>query len=174
MITENNIPDYYTILEVTQNASLEEIKKSYRRLALKYHPDVNKNNNDSSYFIKINEAYEILSNDQKRKFYDQLFNSSFQKNNYKDFFDWVDHARQKAYNYSKMSFDDFVKILNISRLIAALIISSPILILIYGSVFFCIFVIPILAFINAKYMASIFWLIFGIIIFYSSKKIFIK
>jgi curved DNA-binding protein CbpA len=57
------LKDYYTILEVPPSATLEEVKKAYRRLALLYHPD--KNNNDmyaSAQFAEIKEAYEILSN----------------------------------------------------------------------------------------------------------------
>lgn len=63
--------DFYTILEVDPTASHKEIKKSYRRLALKYHPDRNLNNKDNEkLFIDINEAYHILSNEEFRKNYD--------------------------------------------------------------------------------------------------------
>lgn len=63
--------DFYTILEVDPTASRKEIKKSYRRLALKYHPDRNLNNKDNEkLFIDINEAYHILSNEEFRKNYD--------------------------------------------------------------------------------------------------------
>ena len=60
--------DYYNILEVDRNATGEEIKKSYRRLAVKYHPDKNPGTEDK--FKDIAEAYEILSNPEKRKKYD--------------------------------------------------------------------------------------------------------
>lgn len=63
--------DYYEILGVSRDASEEELKKSYRRLALKYHPDKNQGNKESEEkFKEINEAYEVLSDPQKRKSYD--------------------------------------------------------------------------------------------------------
>lgn len=62
--------DYYKILGVTKNASDEEIKKAYRRLAHKYHPD--KPDGDEKMFKKINEAYQVLSNKEKRAQYDRF------------------------------------------------------------------------------------------------------
>lgn len=59
----------YEILNVSSNASFEEITKSYRKLALKYHPDVVGNNSTLEEFKKIVEAYEILSDPQKRAIY---------------------------------------------------------------------------------------------------------
>lgn len=65
------MPNYYEILGVSAEATMEEIKKSFRNLALKYHPDKNKNSEESKQkFMKIVEAYEVLSNDQARKTYD--------------------------------------------------------------------------------------------------------
>jgi DnaJ-class molecular chaperone len=65
------VPSYYEILEVTPEATADDIKKSFRKLALKYHPDKNKNSEESKQkFMKIVEAYEVLSNDQSRKQYD--------------------------------------------------------------------------------------------------------
>lgn len=61
--------DYYTILGVSKNASKEEIKKAYRALAHKYHPD--KHGGDEKKFKEINEAYHVLSDDKKRAQYDQ-------------------------------------------------------------------------------------------------------
>mgnify|MGYP006136595557 CR=1 FL=1 len=60
--------DYYKILEVDKECEKEDIKKSYRKMALKYHPD--KNNGDDSKFKELAEAYEILSDGNKRRQYD--------------------------------------------------------------------------------------------------------
>lgn len=65
--------DYYKILGVTKNASREEIKKAYRRLAVKYHPDKNRGDKQAEErFKEIGEAYEVLKDPEKRKKYDQL------------------------------------------------------------------------------------------------------
>jgi len=66
-----NGKDYYKILGVSKDASTEEIKKAYRKLAQKYHPDKNPNNKEAEErFKEIAEAYEVLSNEEKRKQYD--------------------------------------------------------------------------------------------------------
>ncbi len=65
--------DYYKILEVSKDASQEEIKKSFRKLAIKYHPDKNPNNKEAEEKFKlINEANEVLSDPVKRKKYNEL------------------------------------------------------------------------------------------------------
>jgi curved DNA-binding protein len=64
--------DYYKILGISKNATQEEIKKAYRKLARKHHPDLNPNNkNAKSNFQQINEANEVLSDPEKRKKFDQ-------------------------------------------------------------------------------------------------------
>jgi len=63
--------DYYEILGVDKNASADDIKSAYRRLAKKYHPDLNKTEEAASKFKEINEAYEVLGDDKKRANYDQ-------------------------------------------------------------------------------------------------------
>lgn len=64
--------DYYKILEVDKSASAEDIKKAYRKLARKYHPDVNPNDNEAvRKFKEVNEANEVLSNPENRKKYDK-------------------------------------------------------------------------------------------------------
>ena len=75
----------YDTLEVSPNASSEEIKKSYRRLARKYHPDINKEKEAEEKFKEINAAYEILSDEKKRKQYDQFGDSMFGGQNFHDF-----------------------------------------------------------------------------------------
>jgi curved DNA-binding protein len=72
--------DYYQILEVPRTASQEEIKKSFRKLAMKYHPDHNKDDKRSeARFKEINEAYAVLSNPEKRKQYDTFGADHFGK-----------------------------------------------------------------------------------------------
>nr|ACO14958.1 Chaperone protein dnaJ [Caligus clemensi] len=75
--------DYYSILEVSRQASESDIKKAYRRLALRYHPDKNNFAEAEDKFKEIAEAYEVLSNEDKRRDYDLLGrrNASFATNN---------------------------------------------------------------------------------------------
>ena len=64
--------DYYAILGVSRNADEKEIKSAYRKLARKYHPDVNPNDKAAeAKFKEISEANEVLANPEKRKLYDQ-------------------------------------------------------------------------------------------------------
>merc|ERR1719171_2492264 len=62
--------DYYSILGVPRNATAEEIKKAYRRLALKYHPDKNPDPLAAGVFVEIVEAYEVLGDAERRAEYD--------------------------------------------------------------------------------------------------------
>jgi molecular chaperone DnaJ/curved DNA-binding protein len=72
--------DFYEILGVSKNASKEEIKSAYRKSALKFHPDRNKEPDAEEKFKEINEAYEVLSNDQKKSAYDQYGHAAFDPN----------------------------------------------------------------------------------------------
>jgi len=66
--------DYYAVLGVDKSASQEDIKKAYRLMAKQYHPDVNPGNPEAEeMFKKASEAYEVLSDTQKKSNYDQYF-----------------------------------------------------------------------------------------------------
>ncbi len=68
----SNQRDYYEVLGLTKGASQDEIKKSYRRMARKYHPDVSEEAGAEAKFKEVNEAYEILSDQEKRSMYDRF------------------------------------------------------------------------------------------------------
>src|SRR6187551_458083 len=88
-----NKRDYYEILEIQKNASKDEIKNTYRKLALKYHPDRNKDKGAEEKFKEISEAYAVLSDDQKRRQYDQFGDQSFhQKYSQEDIFRGTDFS----------------------------------------------------------------------------------
>jgi curved DNA-binding protein len=71
--------DYYQILGVKQASELKDIKKSYRELALKYHPDINKLRQAKEKFIEATEAYVVLKNVDKRRLYNKLYNQYYNK-----------------------------------------------------------------------------------------------
>ncbi|GHP49464.1 DnaJ family protein [Helicobacter pylori] len=75
----------YQTLDVSENANQDEIKKSYRRLARKYHPDLNRTKEAEEKFKEINAAYEILSDEEKRRQYDQFGDNMFGGQNFSDF-----------------------------------------------------------------------------------------
>ena len=75
----------YETLEVNEKATADEIKKAYRKLARKYHPDVNKDPQAEEKFKEINAAYEVLSNPEKKQQYDQYGDSMFGGQNFHDF-----------------------------------------------------------------------------------------
>ena len=75
----------YKTLEVSETASEAEIKKAYRKLARQYHPDVNKDAGAEDKFKEINSAYEILSDKEKKRQYDQMGDNMFGGQNFSDF-----------------------------------------------------------------------------------------
>jgi len=72
-LLNENIPDYYAILQVSKDASQDEIKKQFRLLAKKWHPDKKQSNDAEEKMAQINIAYEVLSDYKRRKMYDQHF-----------------------------------------------------------------------------------------------------
>lgn len=79
---ENNEQTLYEILKISPTATSEEIKIAYRKMAMKYHPDVNPDANDEMMY-KINEAYKVLKDTKSRRLYDETLRKSgqYQKNN---------------------------------------------------------------------------------------------
>ncbi len=75
----------YETLGVSENASADEIKKAYRKLARKYHPDINKDESAVEKFKEINAAYEVLSDPEKKQQYDQFGDQMFGGQNFHDF-----------------------------------------------------------------------------------------
>jgi len=72
--------DYYNLLGVSKSSTVEEIKKAYRKLALQYHPDRGGSEEDAKKFREINEAYQVLSDPEKRSQYDQFGRTDFSAN----------------------------------------------------------------------------------------------
>lgn len=93
--------DYYNVLELSRNASLDEIRKSFRTLALRYHPDKNKNSESKEKFMKIVEAYETLSDVNGKRNYDESI--TIKKDSPKYNFSWTPSADfEKVYSYSRI------------------------------------------------------------------------
>lgn len=90
--------DYYEILGLQKGASPDEIKKAYRKLALQYHPDRNKTKESEDKFKEINEAYEVLSDSQKKQTYDQFGHSAFDGGGQGPF------GGGRTYNYGPFSY----------------------------------------------------------------------
>lgn len=103
--------DYYKILGINKNASLQEIKQAFRRLAQQYHPD--KAGGNAERFREINEAYQTLSDPEKKKMYDQ-YGSVFEQaqskggfSGFDNFRDWASWAEVMKENEKRSDFGDF-------------------------------------------------------------------
>jgi len=98
--------DYYSVLDIDKNATDEDIKKSYRKLALKYHPD--KNMGDDNMFKEISEAYSVLSNPDKRRQYDLLGNIDDEIEDPFHVFNNI--FQQHVQSFMNMQYDDSINI----------------------------------------------------------------
>jgi curved DNA-binding protein CbpA len=97
--------DYYLILKLNRLATETEIKKSYRTLAMEWHPDRNHNKEAHEMFILINEAYEILSDQHRRSEYDRIFfNSEIVTT---EFNNWQSQAKSRGEQYADMGFENY-------------------------------------------------------------------
>lgn len=107
--------NYYRILDVPKNVSQEELKKVYRKLALKWHPDKNVNNKElaEKNFKNISEAYDILSDPQKRRIYDQVGKDGFKNTGGVGAYDFS-NAQELFKNFFNNS-DIFENIINKKR-----------------------------------------------------------
>ncbi|KAL1491390.1 hypothetical protein ABEB36_011994 [Hypothenemus hampei] len=106
--------DYYRVLEVPKTATTAEIKKAYRKLALKWHPDKNTENVDESTkkFKEISEAYEVLSDDSKRKIYDarcSRSSASRSSRSYRSYFDLHNPFTQRSFDKKRRMYDQYGK-----------------------------------------------------------------
>jgi curved DNA-binding protein len=101
--------DYYDTLGVTRGAAAEEIKRAYRKLARKYHPDVSKEKNAEAKFKDVQEAYEALKDPEKRATYDRLGRNYRPGQQFRPPPDWEQHFGQSgAHRFSDVNgFSDF-------------------------------------------------------------------
>lgn len=101
--------DYYEVLGISRNATEEEIKRAYRKLAKKYHPDMNRDNKEEAgeKFKEVSEAYEILMDKGKRAAYDRYGHEGVEKTFGKGGFDWSDFTHFEDVRDIFRGFDDF-------------------------------------------------------------------
>lgn len=96
-----NQKDYYKILNITQDADKKTIKEAYKKAALKYHPDINKNPDAEEKFKELTEAYAVLSDDAKRKEYDNNSITIIEKYSQEDLIKTIDIDKIfKGINYA--------------------------------------------------------------------------
>jgi len=112
------LKDYYKILEINFGVDILTIKKAYRRLALKYHPDKNRNPDATQKFIEITEAYIVLREPSKKQYYDRIYQDYYSRKNtihvtkpeyeYKQK-EWAEYGKVKADEYTSIPFEEFAR-----------------------------------------------------------------
>ena len=183
------IVDYYEILGVLRNASIIEIKKAYRKLALQWHPDVSKSPNAHEKFIEINEAYLMLSDldarERYNKEYDYCFtrrtedrrkekaqqNSSFQNKYAEQFNDsdlnsWSRNAKKQANQYASLSIKEFSKMIGIVIKETGIQFGNGLLLAIGGVLAASAFFQLIYGIIDFDFLRILLAVIFGVISFF--------
>lgn len=118
----NKLKDYYNILEVDFGLDILAIKKAYRRLALRYHPDKNNSYDANQIFIEITEAYVVLSNPITKEEYDRLYQAFFRTKSTAIFSpsdhkktsesrqrEWAEFGKEKAKEFSSIPFEVFAR-----------------------------------------------------------------
>ena len=104
----NGFKDYFKILGISKNATDKEIKSAFRKLARQFHPDLNPHDEKAeSEFKEINEAYEILSDNEKKKSYEKYLSYWSKRNKAEKFRDFYRENNDKDF-YEDLNFDDFL------------------------------------------------------------------
>lgn len=118
--------DYFAILNIKPDANKEEIKKAYRKQAMKWHPDVNNSPEAAEYMRLINEAYIILNDDKAREKYlkeyylhkapniDDVFSNINETISDNILNNWIKQARQKAYQLNNLSLEEMLGTLKVA------------------------------------------------------------
>jgi curved DNA-binding protein len=99
--------DYYDTLEVKRDATQDEIKRAYRKLARKYHPDVSKEADSEARFKQVGESYQVLKDPEKRAAYDQLGTNWEAGQDFRPPPDWDQGYEHKGDGFTESEFSDF-------------------------------------------------------------------